>query len=613
MELKTKQAILKYFKNCIEEDSKESLKINLDNNKSNIYFPLWEDENFDQFLNLFYEENEKNAFYQTLWINIESFDNDFLNWFFINEKINFDKSKYSIEQWWKYEINWYIKYETNWLRQKILNKLNIYKKLLKLELSNLEKEDLENLFFSPDNRENWIAKINFKPNLDFLDFYDNNKNESFYLVLEYIKVFDKDDKWNIKENVITPLYLIWLEINSNENWSFTLSLKESEPEFLYNIKTKNKKNIFPFYSSNPWDDGFKEMEDLENNIKWITSSFKEKINYYKSKLSQDIIQENEIIFNPCIISWANNVSYIKNLISDYNWIIKEEKKLENLKDSSLWLLFNENLFKESKLNSSILNITELNKEQANIVQKSLNQNISVVIWPPWTWKSQVVLNLLANIYSNNKTVIFASKNNTAVDTVVEKFEKIWFPFFPFLRLWNNQKNQKVKEMYEKTLAKLNQDTWVHKQYSFQDIENQKEKINKIYENIENIERDYLDYYQEYEKFELLLWEIADKEFKSFLYKILPLNIDFDEYKNYSLENLNLLNNMENLEQEILIKTNIFEELKSKIIEKWWIWLKEHINEIIKKNIENYKNTYKKNTENYNIVIQEIENEVLLKI
>ena len=76
--------------------------------------------------------------------------------------------------------------------------------------------------------------------------------------------------------------------------------------------------------------------------------------------------------------------------------------------------------------------------EIQIVNNVLNQNISVVIWPPWTWKSQVVVNLLANMYINNKTVIFASKNNTAVNTVIEKLEKYDFPYFPFLRLGNKQ-------------------------------------------------------------------------------------------------------------------------------------------------------------------------------
>lgn len=109
------------------------------------------------------------------------------------------------------------------VRIQLINKLNYYKKILKL---NFRKENLKELFFSPDKWKNWISKIDFKPNLDFLDFYDNNKNENFYLVLEYIEIQDKDEKFNLKDNIITPLYLIWIEITSNDDWNFELSLKE---------------------------------------------------------------------------------------------------------------------------------------------------------------------------------------------------------------------------------------------------------------------------------------------------------------------------------------------------------------------------------------------------
>lgn len=86
MNTKIKQAILKYFKNCIEEDSKDSLKIDLNSIKSVIYFPWKEDDWFDEYLNFTYDENEKNTFYKILWVDQENFDNDFLVWFFYKRK-----------------------------------------------------------------------------------------------------------------------------------------------------------------------------------------------------------------------------------------------------------------------------------------------------------------------------------------------------------------------------------------------------------------------------------------------------------------------------------------------------------------------------------------------
>lgn len=173
-----------------------------------------------------------------------------------------------------------------------------------------------------------------------------------------------------------------------------------------------------------------------------------KINYYKSKISQNINKEDEFIFNPCIITWNNNIQIIKNLLFDYNWIIQNETALENLENNSLWFIFNENKFSDSWNTNQIINISSLNQEQRKIVNNVLNQNISVVIWPPWTWKSQVVVNLLANMYINNKTVIFASKNNTCKYSYRE-IRKIWFSLFSILRLGNKQATNGCQKYYEK--------------------------------------------------------------------------------------------------------------------------------------------------------------------
>ena len=47
----------------------------------------------------------------------------------------------------------------------------------------------------------------------------------------------------------------------------------------------------------------------------------------------------------------------------------------------------------------------------------MNKAITVITGPPGTGKSQVVTNLLINLARNNKRVLFASKNNKAVDVV----------------------------------------------------------------------------------------------------------------------------------------------------------------------------------------------------
>lgn len=66
MDVKTKKAVLQYFKDCIEEDSKESLTIDI-NNQSQIFFPS-KDEDFNNFKinEQVFNASEMENFYTTL-------------------------------------------------------------------------------------------------------------------------------------------------------------------------------------------------------------------------------------------------------------------------------------------------------------------------------------------------------------------------------------------------------------------------------------------------------------------------------------------------------------------------------------------------------------------
>ncbi len=50
----------------------------------------------------------------------------------------------------------------------------------------------------------------------------------------------------------------------------------------------------------------------------------------------------------------------------------------------------------------------------------MTSKLSVISGPPGTGKSQVVSSLLINSIYNNKSVLFSSKNNQAVDVVIER-------------------------------------------------------------------------------------------------------------------------------------------------------------------------------------------------
>ncbi len=65
----------------------------------------------------------------------------------------------------------------------------------------------------------------------------------------------------------------------------------------------------------------------------------------------------------------------------------------------------------------LIEVLPLNTEQRQAIQKAFERKLTIVTGPPGTGKSQVVTNLLINAAWRGKRVLFASKNNKAVDVV----------------------------------------------------------------------------------------------------------------------------------------------------------------------------------------------------
>ena len=65
----------------------------------------------------------------------------------------------------------------------------------------------------------------------------------------------------------------------------------------------------------------------------------------------------------------------------------------------------------------------LNESQLEAVENAFSSQISIIEGPPGTGKTQTILNIIANILVNKKTVAIVSNNNPAVENVYEKMKK----------------------------------------------------------------------------------------------------------------------------------------------------------------------------------------------
>lgn len=65
----------------------------------------------------------------------------------------------------------------------------------------------------------------------------------------------------------------------------------------------------------------------------------------------------------------------------------------------------------------------LNESQLEAVENAFSSQISIIEGPPGTGKTQTILNIIANILVNKKSVAIVSNNNPAVENVYEKMKK----------------------------------------------------------------------------------------------------------------------------------------------------------------------------------------------
>jgi len=100
---------------------------------------------------------------------------------------------------------------------------------------------------------------------------------------------------------------------------------------------------------------------------------------------------------------------------------------------------------------ALLEVLSLNSEQRQAVRQALSNPLTVITGPPGTGKSQVVTSILVNAARRGKTVLFASKNNKAVDVVETRVNSLG-PRPVLLRLGPNQYQARLADYLVSLLA-----------------------------------------------------------------------------------------------------------------------------------------------------------------
>ncbi|MBI5403378.1 MAG: AAA family ATPase [Ignavibacteriae bacterium] len=172
--------------------------------------------------------------------------------------------------------------------------------------------------------------------------------------------------------------------------------------------------------------GYNDREEIESISNLIDSLglFEDKIKKLKEIISSS--QNVSITLNSdSILFFSETSSTIYNLLKELGENGLSRDFVINrliMETPAKYLTGNLKPINNKSINSPfpILEIFRLNNSQEEAVSKCLNNDFTVITGPPGTGKSQVILNIIANAVYENKTVLFASKNNKAVDVVIER-------------------------------------------------------------------------------------------------------------------------------------------------------------------------------------------------
>lgn len=105
-----------------------------------------------------------------------------------------------------------------------------------------------------------------------------------------------------------------------------------------------------------------------------------------------------------------------------------ENKLNQIRGDSVLNNFVNSTPSRNPSPSSIIFPFGMNPSQREAVINALTSQISIIQGPPGTGKTQTILNIIANLICQNKTVAVVAGNNEATHNIYEKLEKEGFDF-----------------------------------------------------------------------------------------------------------------------------------------------------------------------------------------
>jgi very-short-patch-repair endonuclease len=148
------------------------------------------------------------------------------------------------------------------------------------------------------------------------------------------------------------------------------------------------------------------------------------------------------IYNRAVVVIGERSPYTQGLESELRQIARVSSSDLEKTVLGQWLTLKPS--ESAKEAVSVIEVLPLNSEQRHAIEQAMVAPLTIITGPPGTGKSQIVTNLLVNAAWHGKRVVFASKNNKAVDVVETRVNNLG-PRPILLRVGSNQYQTRLAE------------------------------------------------------------------------------------------------------------------------------------------------------------------------
>jgi len=353
-----------------------------------------------------------------------------------------------------------------------IDTINQYSNLVNYYIDCVEEENLQSLTFKRSQKDKQFLKLN----LSNETFFTNDKDLFYYPHDKIFKNYLQKDNLQQKKTLgnklfygyplvmcsdgtISPLFYVEIEsiqeINdepvSKDNFVFRKGRDYNFNEHIFRLIC-DLKNIELTESigniRNKLEDFDKMLTDSDE-FTWLDehgnqrpSDFVIRVLKSLKLIGYENFSPNNSKIEQIVLKKGEKFSIIKCPIiffnpkaSFTNGLLKELRALNNpsynnlnkiVDNSTLHFIQPDSLNCEcAPPDTNLKEVFIMDRSQKAALEESLTKKVTVITGPPGTGKSQVVCNILVNAMEQGETVLFASKNNKAVDVVKEKLDDIF--------------------------------------------------------------------------------------------------------------------------------------------------------------------------------------------